>query len=310
MGVGMKLNIWGVVFELVGDKNGQHQELLREFSGSCKIEPEKESHYQLIFVDTNREGIFGERIVRHKGGSGNNKYFTNGEVFDVAEQLRFVDRLSANERGSMFLLDGIPCFSSRRNTYIFSTNLTKYLLADIVENILLNHARKNAWVHAHGAAWVEGGQIDIVIGESGAGKTTTLFKHVKKGAKFISNDRVFLRVNKDQLEARGFPLPVNMGCGTIRFLELDYETRGKEDSDKIRLSAQEISEIYMPDYDSWYPVSKIFTTTRYALDSNIYWQEDECHPNWNPAQAQELSNSDIENIRSRVNSKLVYGKLL
>jgi hypothetical protein len=83
------------------------------------------------------------------------------------------------------------------------------------------------------------------------------------------------------LEVRGYPLPMNVGCGTIRGLGLDLPHFGGADHEKIRLTARDVAHHLPHDYQSWLPVAEIHASSRKVLEDNIYCEPDPCHPAWN-----------------------------
>lgn len=223
-----------------------------------------------------------KEIRMHGGGSSAKKYFTDKTLFNRKSQERFCYVLAESTLQAIYIREQTVIQSIAGQYFIFySVNIPEMLVSDLVENFLLFQAREHNWIMAHAAGWIHNGTASLIIGNSGMGKTTTLFDHIRQGDSFFSNDRVFLRRHQGRFEARSFPLPVNIGCGTIRALNLKVSHFDFPDDYKIRLTPHEIAEIFNVDFMNWYPVSEVLTKNSAELQENIYWDEDENHPFWN-----------------------------
>ncbi|MDX3537872.1 hypothetical protein PV721_26645 [Streptomyces sp. MB09-01] len=286
-----RLRIWGLDVELRGFASAEIAELGETFAGSLRPLPGSgtgsgslDAEADLVLI---REGavslpLVGHRRPRHRGGSPSaRKFFLDGSRFRAEEQHRDISVI--HERpGFDVYAEGPARVRVRGATVTISCTgpLPPLLLADIVEDRLLCHIRTVPAVQAHCAAWVENGRATLIIGDSGAGKTTALFTAMRGGAAFLSNDRAFLRLRNGRVEVRSFPLPVNVGCGTIRSLGLKLPHHDLDDHDKIRLRPVEVAERFGADCEGWYPVGRVLIRNRAELDRNIYWDEDDCHPFW------------------------------
>jgi hypothetical protein len=281
------LLVWGLTIRCRGFSAGELEELENEFSGSIGYAEAETVDHSLTRIHREvRSGVSAEasRIApRHRGGSREDKFFLDGRVFDIREQRRDAVVLAEEEQLGAYLLDGVLCVATPSSTLLIGPELPRYVLADVVENLLLCDAKRRGWLQCHAAAWVEDRWAHLVVGSPGAGKTTQLMRALKQGALMLGNDRVFLRSTRGGLQVRGFPLAMNVGCGTIRALELDLPHNGRDDHQKIRLTAREISERFTVDYDGWWDVGTLRVPDRRALSENLYWDEDPSHPHWNAA---------------------------
>ncbi|MFI6893436.1 hypothetical protein ACIBM4_04890 [Streptomyces sp. NPDC050256] len=223
----------------------------------------------------------GRRRPRHRGGSSARKFFLDGTRYRAEEQHRDIGVVQETP-GLDIYSEGPARVEVRGDTVTVSCAgpLPSMLLADIVEDRLLSRIRAVPAVQIHCAAWLRDGRATLITGDSGAGKTTTLFTAMRDGDVFLSNDRAFLRLNEGRVEVRSFPLPVNVGCGTIRSLSLDLPDHGLGDHDKIRLRPAEVAERFAADCEGWYPLDRLLVRDPAELDRNIYWDEDDCHPFW------------------------------
>jgi hypothetical protein len=224
-----------------------------------------------------------EALPRHRGGSSVDKFFLDGRRFAASSQNRDVSVPDDPAPGFAYVADGCLCHSTAAATWIQGSP-GPFLLADLVENHLLFRARERGWVQCHAAAWVlPDGRAVLAAGDSGYGKTTALLRAVQGGARFLSNDRLFLREQGGRLQARGYPLAMNIGCGTLRALGLPYPHRGLPDDAKLRLTAQDVQRDYAPDYAGWFDVGTVHGKSFEDLLGNCFYAEDDAtHPRWNP----------------------------
>lgn len=282
------LCIWGYRVVLKGFANDEVDEIRETFAGAVHDSP---------CADQSGDPLFLYRIVglgraderrsrrrpRHRGGSDARKFFLDGQPFVAHEQRR--DIYDHGDGAYSWPTSGggrarIDVAASQVHVTCDGP-LPPLLLSDIVEDWLLVQTRQEGAVQVHCSAWVdEHDSAHLVVGSSGVGKTTELFRAIADGMGFLSNDRAFLRLGPSGLETRSFPLPVNVGCGTIRSLGIELPHFDLADTDKIRLRAPEVADKYGADYSTWYPVRAITCRSIEDFDANIYWDEDECHPWW------------------------------
>lgn len=230
-------------------------------------------------------------MTRHRAHIRKETRFLDGAEFLQHSQIRDVEILVRAAGICWHRADGVHLATTRDFALVLGRRVPPLLLADIVENWLLWRARCAGYLMTHASGWTRAGTVEMVIGDAGFGKTTELFRNISSGAHYFANDRIALRLNQNQLEARSFPEPINIGVGTIRALGLDFPTFGLDDRCAIRLLASSVNEIWSPDFASWYPVGQIFSLNQETLDRNVYWDGDPDHPFWNQAlRPDELAN--------------------
>jgi len=305
------LRIWGFDFEFVDFNEASINNLQNLFYGS--FEKIKNSQHSICHTIINtkelemKTNITIKRKTRHKGGSKNIKYFLNGKQFKNESQNRYIDIIFDSEYFAIYRNGSNTMFCMKDKTLINGTECD-WILYDILENILLSKAKQNNWVNCHSAAWVDNeNKANLILGNSGIGKTTRLLKEIKEGSKFLSNDRVFLKLVKGKLFARSFPQPVNIGFGTIRSLNINFgiDVKIYKDFEKLRLTAKEAFSFFEPNYDKWFEVEKVYTNRVEALRSNLYIEEDECHPFWNTTQSNPFRNIS-KNLIKKAYEKTAY----
>lgn len=198
------LNIWKVPFCFEGFSCDELEEIESEFSGTVEVV----SEYSQPAIETNHvvrvHGIDSEIItyskqyknrVRHRGGSKAPKYYQNKEQYENSSQERKIIVLFENNEVALYNSGHSICISTSKNTCLLGDELDHMFLTDVIENLLLVHARNMGWLHCHGSAWIDKNIVNMAIGDSGMGKTTMLLKEVENGCNFFSNDRLFIRYN-------------------------------------------------------------------------------------------------------------------
>ena len=281
------LKVWDAVFRFEQFSKEHLSEIWDVFAGSVNDASGEDADYviRLEPLDLQFHPMHAaETKPRHRGGSSSKKYFLDGTEFLSESQNRDVTVLFESPGQSSYMADGTTILAGpNQATVCTSSAPPPMLLADLVENYLLAQAKNKGWLMIHCAGWILPSQnaVALMAGNSGIGKTHTLFRHLKTGCSFFSNDRAFLRIHNGILEARSFPLPVNIGCGTIRALDLDIPHFEFDDHSKIRLTPDQVKDMLGADYDRWYPVDVVLTPNLRELEDNLYWHQDEHHPFWN-----------------------------
>jgi hypothetical protein len=280
--------VWGIPLHFVCTSMAPFEHVEAEFAGAVEVLTAEVSSkvaplHSFIFI----EGVvqvtpsFPQRI-RHRGGSTGDKRFIDGTVFPAEIQNRDAVVVFESCEGGVYILDECTVASSPKLTTITGPVSSRFVLPDLVEAFALNHARSQSWVQCHGAGWLnDAGTASLAIGPSGAGKTTRLLASVNRTRRFLGNDRLFLRWHDARLEVRGYPLAMNVGCGTIRALKLDIPHFDGRDTDKVRLTPRNVTEFLTTDYDAWFAVGEISAPSTDDLLENLYIQPDPTHPSWN-----------------------------
>jgi len=87
---------------------------------------------------------------------------------------------------------------------------------NFINNQYINFLQQQGWLICHAAALSDQQQSIAIAGFSGGGKSTTML-HLMSDERFdyISNDRLFIRANGDQVELRGIPKLPRVNPGTL-----------------------------------------------------------------------------------------------
>lgn len=114
------------------------------------------------------------------------------------------------------------------NYMIFSVD-SKYefmILARFIREIAFRALEDEQYVSFHSSSVEIDGKGYLLIGDSGAGKSTmalTLCKYF--GARYISNDRIMVKIQNNEIHAIPFGMPIKINYGTLKTLgaEKHYE---------------------------------------------------------------------------------------
>lgn len=113
------------------------------------------------------------------------------------------------------------------NGYVIVSLESKYefmILARLVREIAFRQLENQQYISFHSSSVVIGDKGYLVIGDSGAGKSTMALALCKYyGAKYVSNDRIMLKVTPDGIYGIPFGMPIKVNYGTLKTLEVDNE---------------------------------------------------------------------------------------
>lgn len=283
------LNIWGIIFE-INCTTETLQQIMENFAGAIFSINEKDTtSTEIVRIIFEEQAKFQSLLtyqtkIRHGAGSQARKFFQDGTEFFPHLQKREIAVVNENNDFCVYSnnSDGLViCSNNQFNIYGFDP-LKSLIVLDVIENILLSKAYSSGWLHCHASAWVKSNKrATIAIGDSGAGKTTALLRNIKMNeASYLSSDRIFLRFENGKIYAKSFPLQMNIGVGTIRSLDIPIDAKDFSPTDKIRLTAVDVFNLFSPDYHTWFEVDEVLCSGKNAIDANVYLLEDESHPFW------------------------------
>ncbi|RLU99472.1 hypothetical protein CTZ27_14885 [Streptomyces griseocarneus] len=95
--------------------------------------------------------------------------------------------------------------------------------ARLVREVVRGRLLADGWSILHASAVVCDGQAVLVLGDKGAGKTTTALLLARAGWQLLANDRVFIRREGDRLRVLPWPSAAAIGLGLLDALDW-YET--------------------------------------------------------------------------------------
>jgi hypothetical protein len=133
---------------------------------------------------------------------------------------------------------------------------------------------KSGCIAIHSSSYGQKDSITLVIGESGKGKTSLLLGEVFLNKQlFMSNDRTYLRLEKDQLIGMGCPLPLNIGLGTfnsypflVKYLPYNFKKIFYQKGDdlnryKLRVKTHELPLLFQNKIITSGQIKRIFVTS-------------------------------------------------
>jgi hypothetical protein len=102
--------------------------------------------------------------------------------------------------------------------FVCRKNMNTYLLRILREIYFRNNENLGDVVY-HGGGFVTNKNGVMVCGDKAKGKTTVILEQLKKGSKYLANDRVIISHNDEkQYFIKYVPLSMRVGIGTIRRL--------------------------------------------------------------------------------------------
>ena len=125
-----------------------------------------------------------------------------------------------SESGTVYVIEE----AARRATLIYSSRSKWPSLefARLTRYVMSQHLLASGWLLLHaGAMDTEAGQF-LIIGESGAGKTTLILALMSAAGKFLANELLYVKPCDQGLRALPFPLPIAIGLGSaLQFPHLE-----------------------------------------------------------------------------------------
>ncbi|MEE9337770.1 MAG: hypothetical protein V3U87_06795 [Methylococcaceae bacterium] len=148
----------------------------------------------------------------------------NSEVdtHKISNARRYVDRISVNGHVTV---DCDPSYgmlwvTDRTNnsiTLVLSVKVRWPLLeiSRVVRDLITRFLEDQGWVIFHAGAVQINKKNYMVVGDASAGKTSFIIALLSSGASFISNERVFVKVENGKNRIISFPMPIAVGLGTM-----------------------------------------------------------------------------------------------
>lgn len=140
----------------------------------------------------------------------------------ISNARRVVDRISVSEHvtvdcdpayGMLWVTDR----SENSITLVLSVKVRWSLLeiSRVVRDLITRFLEDQGWVIFHAGAVQINQKNYMVIGDASAGKTSFIIALLSSGAAFISNERVFVKVENGKARIMSFPMPIAVGLGTM-----------------------------------------------------------------------------------------------
>lgn len=155
---------------------------------------------------------------------------------------------------------------------------------NFINNQYMNWLQQNGWLNCHAAALSRNGKAIAMAGFSGGGKSTLMLQLMEQqGSAFLSNDRLFIRPQQDQVLAAGIPKMPRINPGTIvHNPRLQPLIPASERAALLQLPAAELWELeqkYDADIPRLYGEGRVDTAFRpLAAFMVLNWQRDTDQP--------------------------------
>ncbi len=123
--------------------------------------------------------------------------------------------LCCNTKDGIFWLIDLAA-NSTHIVYSSRTRRPSLEFARTVRNTVIAYLEDQGWVSYHaGAVDTEQGVL-MIIGNSGAGKTSLILALLRNGARYIANERLLIRQEAEGFNLLGYPMAIAVGIGTAR----------------------------------------------------------------------------------------------
>ncbi len=148
---------------------------------------------------------------------------TKYSVYEHGSRIAYVYE-DSNKYASEFILE-----VNNRNMYIYAhKGKSDYkTLARIIREIATRDLEDNGYATFHASCADINGSGVLVIGNPGAGKSTLCLSLCKfQKARFVANDRVFIKKESEELSVVPFSFATKINKGTLKTLEINEEEYG------------------------------------------------------------------------------------
>ncbi len=144
------------------------------------------------------------------------------DTHKISNARRYVDRISVNEHVT---IDCDPAYGMLWVTDRLNNSITLVLsvkvrwplleISRVVRDLVTRFLEDQGWVIFHAGAVQINKKNYMVVGDASAGKTSFIIALLSSGAAFISNERVFVKIENGTARIMSFPMPIAVGLGTM-----------------------------------------------------------------------------------------------
>ena len=144
------------------------------------------------------------------------------DMHRISNARRLLDRIAINKQ---ITVDCDPAYgmlwvtdrSTQSITLVLSAKVRWPLLeiSRVVRDLITRFLEDQGWVLFHAGAIHADNKNYMIIGDASAGKTSLIIAMLASGAAFISNERVFVKIEDGEPRLLSFPMPIAVGLGTM-----------------------------------------------------------------------------------------------
>ncbi|MGJ8619717.1 MAG: HprK-related kinase B [Methylophilaceae bacterium] len=154
---------------------------------------------------------------------------------------------------------------------------------NFINNQYMTWLQQRHWLNCHAAAVVKGGYAYAVAGFSGGGKSTLMLQMLENSqTKFLSNDRLFIQQEDQQLQAVGVAKMPRINPGTIiHNPRLSHMITKSEQAQMLAMPAQtlwDLEQKYDVDIDGVYGQGRISSEAPLKSFLVLNWQRSASEP--------------------------------
>ncbi len=144
------------------------------------------------------------------------------DMHRISNARRLLDRIAINKH---ITVDCDPAYgmlwvtdrSAQSITLVLSAKVRWPLLeiSRVVRDLITRFLEDQGWVLFHAGAIHVDNRNYMIIGDASAGKTSLIIAMLASGATFISNERIFVKIENGESRLLSFPMPIAVGLGTM-----------------------------------------------------------------------------------------------
>lgn len=201
------------------------------------------------------------RVAENTGNAVESKHDLTYRLATVGRVSLFSTHEGFESNRHSIIKDGCRFFVIRAQ----ENEQTHRVALRVIREIILRSYENGSWCFCHAAAVKANGSGEgiLILGNSGAGKTTSLWHLMaRKQYQYVSNDRCMIKVVNGRLVAVGWPITIRIGMG--------LSTAAFSGSiDTMRFDRSQTPEVFIQKFDTEQDVRQ-FWGSRHKLELSAY----------------------------------------
>ena len=279
--------IWTIKYFKIMITKERIMETILRFDGiefSISAENSFENIINEYFISTDDKSNIYRRINIHYGGvCGSNDYKTNSLLLTLKNFMDVEYKIYKENTNNII---NYVCENSLYGRHVYRKITENHFevysidkseingmqwVIRLIREILLENNIEEGYVPVHSSGIDINGEAVLFIGNKGSGKTTSMFAcATNEQRKIISNDLVFLKVDNEKINVKGWPWCVTIGNELMA--ETKYKDLINNQTSKVRLSPKEFRDYLNCDW-TWKSVLKKVVFPKIIVGKNIEIKE-------------------------------------